>query len=1537
MLRRTCILGVMVLSFVASGFAQTRTASQDSVLISPGVQALIDSKDQTSYAPEYAFFFSEAKRFPPQVYDTLVSVLSRLEEKGFRANLDFKRIFGLLKIAKEDHNYSYEQLDGLVQVVGDLGLKNTNSQFLVNLQRLELLVQGIISNDRNSSILLKNSEVIFKVNRSYQSSNPIQRDGAELGPLEEPYYPLFEELGPVMKIQKGDLYIGNSLDTFAIYGTEGLYYIDKNLFSGQDGRLTWENRGYEADERFARLRQYSFQKGARQFDFENVLFMDRELLQEPAGGNAVIELSYSRSNLLNFPEFISYSAYNELKGIADESLTLLGGLQLKGGNIFVNNVYNQRSTLIGTVEGEKKFKASSISFVFDKQKKQVSAENAHLVLYHDSDSIVNAAVKFNYNYGTEFLTADANVDGFRYAPFRSSFFGVQTIGDRLSWDIKSERMDLTIVSAKREIPLIVESKDFFSLERYRELSQFFGFHPLASLIDLAPNPGDQVFIGDLAAGLARNEKLVASAMNYMKANGFVDIEESTGQITVLPKAIHYYNAYLTQRKEGGYDYDDLLIPSIIGSSPNATINLSDSTMTVRGIDDFIISDSLDVLIKPSNGEIKILQNRDIAFGGAVNAGNFQFNGTESVFRYDSFLIELTKIDSIELAVEIEEGSREALSNQLVNTSGVLRINEPQNKSALKSNPNYPIFASTEKASVSFGRDDVLEGAYDSTVYFDVPPYELDSVADADPTKYAFKGTLYSNGILPDFDAALKVMPDNSFGFIEQTPDSGYSLYGTQGRIYGQIQLDNSGITSTGSIKYLSAEFELEKSVFFLDSLVAENGLRARIRRSDSLGVSLPDLEMEEFSMNWLAKGDSMIIQNKDPQKPFKLYEGQAGLNGELILQSDKLIASGELDLSASNLVSDSITFNSSNFQSRHSDFLLRSGQSSRPILSSKDVYVNYDIELQEATIEPEVAGEAVLQFPFAQFNTSIPTAKWDIVDKKIYMSKPDSIDLNQSFFYSTNTTLDSLVFNAEAAEYDIESRKLKIEGIPYISVADARITPAGDSLTILENSRIDRLTNATIVLDTVNGYHRMFDAEIEIISRNTFRGKATYELVNALQDTFAIEFNDFVAVPESGEIPAHTKASGYVSGDMNVQVSSGFIFEGDITMSAYKKALELEGAVKLDLAGLSDRNIWIEYQSDDDIAEVVIPFDEALTRQGQPLNAGIHFDLKGDMYMSFITEKKDDADFDFFVPKGGNLYFDPIDSAFRIDNPLKSEDPNRNFAGSMFSYHEADQEVAFEGKLNFFNGPRGRMVQAAGKGRGNLDSAKFELNSMFVLSFGLNSDGLGAMAADLKTIGDNVGVPKTLDDRSEVIYRVAEFLGDDATRKWDNSFTTLPKPLYTFGDQLLKDIVITDVKLNWSKQNRAFYSEGKIGLSNISNVNLDQEVGGFMEIRKTDEGDIFTLLLELTDGTWYFFNYDGFTLSSFSSNEAFNGYVNSFNSGKNRVGSFNPLLLSQVEVIQWVTDFRKLYYGVDEPYRLLMAGDSQQKLKKKSTVEGDGF
>ena len=225
------------------------------------------------------------------------------------------------------------------------------------------------------------------------------------------------------------------------------------------------------------------------------------------------------------------------------------------------------------------------------------------------------------------------------------------------------------------------------------------------------------------------------------------------------------------------------------------------------------------------------------------------------------------------------------------------------------------------------------------------------------------------------------------------------------------------------------------------------------------------------------------------------------------------------------------------------------------------------------------------------------------------------------------------------------------------------------------------------------------------------------------------------------------------------------------------------------------------------------------------------------------------------------------------------------------------------------------------------------------MSFGLPVEGLAAMGQNLKEMADNLGVTRALSDRSELIYRVAEFIGDDATREWDNSYGTVPIPLATASPtgELIKDLVISDVHMKWSKQTSSFYSEGPIGLSNVSNIDLNMELQGFIELRKTPEGDVITILLQMTDGTWYFFNYDGFNFKSFSSNELYNATVMNTNSGKIKAGNFKGSLSSIPQISQWARDFRKLYYGIDEPYKLLMSADSNQSLNKKKAVEGDGF
>ena len=252
-------------------------------------------------------------------------------------------------------------------------------------------------------------------------------------------------------------------------------------------------------------------------------------------------------------------------------------------------------------------------------------------------------------------------------------------------------------------------------------------------------------------------------------------------------------------------------------------------------------------------------------------------------------------------------------------------------------------------------------------------------------------------------------------------------------------------------------------------------------------------------------------------------------------------------------------------------------------------------------------------------SSDLPEAEWDISNKVITMTKPDTVPIEKSFFYATNKSMDSLVFNATNATYDIDKQEMIVQGIPQIVVADALITPDSNQVKILENAELESLENAVIIFDTASFNHRLYNAKIEILSRNKFRGEGTYELVT-VQDTFAIKFDQF-RFEEDKEKGLYTKSRGEVRAEDGVIVSPGFTFKGEIFMYAFRKALELKGAVKLNLEKLKERNVWIKYSSNDDIEEVIFDFDKARTEKGDPLNAGLHFN-NGDIYLSFITEKR---------------------------------------------------------------------------------------------------------------------------------------------------------------------------------------------------------------------------------------------------------------------------------------------------------------------------
>lgn len=1337
--------------------------------------------------------------------------------------------------------------------------------------------------------------------------------------------------GAVIEFEDIDLAFTNRLDTTFLLKTRGALLFKTGQFVGETGRMGWKKEDVLSPDVYADFEQYNFLVKENKLIADNVMLHYSEKLEAPVKGVLEYIGQQNDQKAASYPRFKSYQSDITISNFGNGEVVYRGGFALRGSSIYSASAYGQLAVLEGSNEGKKRFKATSGLFNFHEADSTITARVSAVIIYQGNDSIYHPAVSFEYETNNAVLRLKSAKGGFKNTPYNSTYFNMDFNADLIEWNIKEDSLDISVVTARNEKPVVIESRDFFRRDRFEALSGLHNFHPLIILVNYSRKVGSVQFsLLDLVEETKLPEPLLRKTMMDLMQSGLIDFESEFGDITINRKGYHYY---LSQR--GNKDYDDMIIPSIIGSAPNATLYFDSNVMKMRGVESFYVSDSLDVIITPSNKEISILKNRDIQFDGSMNAGNFQFIGEQITFKYDSFLVDLPDIDSIRLLVGVENGNRQRLDNQLVETSGRLIINKKNNKSGIRSFPQYPIFDSFQNAIVYFNKPSVLESAYDSTVYFDIPPFQIDSVADADPSTLVFEGTFTSGGIFPEFQDQLVANPDNSLGFSHSIPIEGYGLYGTDALLYGNVSLNAEGLSSAGNIKYLTAEFEVDKSTFYLDSLKAEEGVLGSVGAGTLNEISFPSVQFKDYDMTWLVDQDSLIVTNKTV--PFQFYDSIADFNGSIVLSNVGLLGSGEFKIEGSKTFSENYNFEETRFGARHAKFDIGSENQKKMIMSGLDVKLDYNLEANMAEINPEKQGDAALEFPFAQFKTSIPSAKWDMNNNIIMMAKPDSVDISQSYFYTTNLEKDSLVFNATGAAYDIENLKLRAEGIPYITVADARITPEGNAVDILENSRIGTLTNAVVVMDTANAYHRLYNATIDIKSRTEFSGEGTYELVNAVQDTFAIKFNAFIT-QESEEFGRFTKSSGKVLPTDNIVVSPGFSFKGDVHMYAYRKALELDGAVKLNFEKLEERNVWIEYASNDSIQEVIIDFDKAKTEGGDDLNAGLHFN-RGEIYLSFITEKRGMDDDDFFVPSGGILTHkaDTSENTFRIQNPEKVS--GTSYEGSMFSYNEKTSDVTFEGIMNFVgpNNP-GIQVQSAGIGTGNLDSASFEVDALLTLDFTFPEETFLLMAADLKLMGEQLGIKQPHDDRSELIYKVAEIIGDGPTRTWDNFNLESYSPLVLASEKLLKDIVITNVDLKWSPQNRAFYSEGKISLSNVGNVDLNIEVDGLIEIRKTPEGDVINVLLQMTDGTWYYFGYDGFSLGSFSSNPAFNNVVLAkSNVGKARIGTFTFFAATIEEVMVWAQNFKKLYYGLDEPYRLLMANESSQTVKKKATEEGDGF
>lgn len=1369
--------------------------------------------------------------------------------------------------------------------------------------------------------------------------------------IEDPVQPAVE--GPVIRFNKVNLIFTTSFDSANLVNTTGSLMLANHTFVGEGGKFDWVMAGLSPDSVYYTFKQYNFDIRVPKVSAENGEMTYKGKIDKPVKGMFQFASQRHQSEKdARYPRFKSYASNIKVnvfnnKNVNPNLVSYEGGFSLEGRQVSSASIMEDKTTIEVQDQAQRKFRA--VSRKFNIGDSLVSSKRTSIVIYQRADSIYHPAVEFNYVLDSSKLTILLGDGSFKKTPFVSSYINMDIRADMMRWDLRTDSIDISSLAARDKVPVLFESHDYFDEDTFDKLSQMYNFHPLIMVVGYARKINNSTFYADdLAKSINQNEKVVKAAMQDLMERGFIEYDSQVGQVTLKRRAYHYV---LSKAKR--VDYDDISMPSIESNLPNATLKLNDKELIVRGIDQFHISDQLNVYIKPDNKEVTLLGDRNFKFDGTLYSGNLEFVGKSFTFNYDSFLVNLPQIDSISFFLADEKGNRKKVDNTLKSaeqsdalnstigegfrqTSGTLYINKSNNKSARQFYPQYPMFNAENGAIVYFDDEKVLEGVYDKSIYFVIPPFAMDSLNSADNSAIGFKGTLYSN-ILPPIDETLKIMPDNSMGFEHKVRDGGYKLYGGTATYHNLLRLDANGLRGNGSINHLTTTLESQDFVFYMDSVITEGTLVSM--NAGSLGQSsFPQASVENYEMKWLPQKDSMYLSNK--KDPFQLYNQTASLDGEIILTSQGLLGKGKLFTRGSEAISEEMAFRQSEFSAHHADFEIKSSSPEKPALAGKDVFLDFDLQQNNAKISPEEEGVAAIEFPYAQFKTSITEAVWDLREETVKMSKPKDVDIANSYFYATRKELDSLVFNAEEAIYRIPLLQLDVFGVPYIQVADAKITPENNQVQILENATFETFKNATLVIDTLNEYHKLNNGTIDILSRNEFKGKATYELVSAA-DTFAIEMTDFrqEAFQEGKKMVKHTIAEGEVQEAQNIIISPGMLYKGLVKMNAQKEALELDGEVKLDFKRIPNYNTWISYQSDAGQKKLEFNFDASTTDQGEPLVAGLHLSGQDNsLYTTFVTNRRSPDDMDLFKPSG-LLSYDEEKQEYAIR--AIGKDNKDALAGKVFIYNENTQAVTLEGPIQFLPyNEQGIKLEASTLGKGNLEKNEFIFDSFLAFDMELPKEAVLLMAQDLDQSLNKVGAPAANNDRTRLLYKVAEIIGDVAAKDYDKRSISDYTPLVSVSGRLLRTLVISDVTLQWSDEHKAWYSTTPLGISNMLDQDINGKLTGFLEIKPTIEGTVINLFMQATPDSWYYFTYQNNRMGVWAYHEEFCDLIGS-KSKINKAGAndFAFYLSDIAETLNYVNRFRKTYLGIEEPYNLdstpqVIAGEEEKKQEKEADQDG---
>jgi hypothetical protein len=1357
-------------------------------------------------------------------------------------------------------------------------------------------------------------------------------------PVEEPAIQ-FLNPGPIIEFTKIDLSIATANDSVTLKNTSAILSIKEGVLLGTGGVFSWENVGIP--EVFATLNNYNMEIRNPRITSEFATVTNNQKLNAPIKGIfEFVSKKRAKNAPTLFPRFMSLQNDVVLKNSGD--IDYKGGFTMVGNKVSSASLQSKYATIIVKKEGKIAFRVTSKRFEIGDS--LITSPSAIFTGYFaGTDSLYHPSVKVNYNRKNFILRLNkVDAGGFRESSYSDSYHKLDITADAMNWNINDQRMDFSILTAKNVVPALFESFDYYNPERFSQLSANYSFNPLLVVSNyIRKNNLPSTTLSTLASAFQKDANLLRPVFLEMMQKGYFEYDPDVETLKLSRKGMHNLAAYGARK-----DYDNFLIPSFYSSNKkdsttNATLNLKDNQLIVRGVKQFYLSDSLNVFMAPYDNIIKVNKDRNFGISGELKTGNFRFRGKDLSFNYGEFSVKLNKIDSITFIPqkELSKKGRIEIGGDLKYEAGVIYINKPDNKSGRQRLVEYPRLVVPTGVTAYFDHPYRANGVYNKKVFFKVPSIDFDSlnIKDID-----FVGTFNSDGIFPSFKETLISMPDNSLGFRHKVPEGKYNLYNSKTFVKFEkpLLMDKEGLHAECEINHLTSQIQAKNALFTLDSVTA-NGTTGIINEGTVGQAYYTKVDIKNYSLKWQPKADSMLIETKG--NSFDFYAASSKLEGKLLVRQTGLFGFGKVKRQDSETESDNIKFGKEAFTADLANLSVGNNlKTSKPALLGHKMNVSFNLATGMVSIKTptnlKIEDSTSLYFPYTAYKTSINSAEWDINKKTITMKG----DVRNTTFTSIEPSQEGLSFNGSEAFYEIEKQSLNINGVPFIKSADAKIIPDKGAVSIRRDAEMRGFYNAKLQIDTVNGYHNLVNGNIRIISRVKFEGDATYRFPNLAGDTMNIKMGNFDF--KESIVDARKKTKGYVTtAKATVEQTDKFhlspkvLYRGDITMLATDKNLTLNGFVRPEYKNRADVVNWVAYKgnSTDDVnIQIQANMKGDLNT---PIYAGLHARTASTgLYTTFLTSKEDPKDEDIFTVNG-QLRDIPKTSRFEIG----PDEKNKSYEVSRYTYDDDKRTLKLEGNFNFYN--PSNYIQTAGFAEMRVDSGKYKFDQMMVLNFPMPVEVLKAMADKIVKTNldarDNASADEP-EDKEHLMSKLANILGGKTIDPFERRLKNEHVPLHTINAKLNTTMVISKANLRYSEQASAFYSVGKLSIASIGGTDINSEIEGMVEIKKTTEGDEFYIYLEPSTDVWYFMGYLKNEMGVISSDGEFNNAVAAKSKGVKKGSGKNAYAFLGVgaeEKFGFTERFTDSYRTKTEKGKKVVKKDEVKKEEKKKEEVKEGF